>query len=241
MNYVRQVAPSHALVEARAAFMSRVYTWMTGGILLTAVVATLIGQNPEIVVQIVQNKILFYGLIFAQLGAVIWLSAGLQKMSASLATGLYLGYAALTGITLSTIFLIYTRDSIAGVFMTTACGFGGLSLLGYTTKRDLGPVGAFCGMALFGLIGWALLSFIFPSMMGGQGQMVYSILGVLIFAGLTAYDTQKIKNMNFGGGSVNGEITALEKKAAIFGALTLYLDFINLFLNLLRLAGGRRD
>lgn len=219
--------------------MSQVYTWMTGGVLLTALISTFLGQNPEMVITLVRTPVLYYGLIIAQLGLVIGLSAAINKISASAATMLYILYAALTGVTLSTIFLIYTRDSIAGVFLTTACGFGGLSLLGYTTKRDLGPIGAFCGMALFGLIGWALLSFIFPSMMGGTAQMVYSIAGVVIFAGLTAYDTQKIKEMRVEADRT-GAFGEGARKAAIFGALTLYLDFINLFLSLLRLAGDRR-
>jgi len=238
-TYSRSHAPSIARTEAVAAFMSKVYTWMTGGILLTAVVASYIGNTPELVFNLLQNRILFYGLLIAQVGVVIGLSAAMQRLTAGMASLLYLVYAALTGVTLSVIFLIYTRDSIASVFFTTACGFGGLSLLGYTTKRDLGPVGAFCGMALFGLIGWALLSWIFPSMMGGQAQTVYSILGVLVFAGLTAYDTQKIKAIGFEV-SGQGELSGAAHKAAIFGALSLYLDFINLFLNLLRLVGDRR-
>ncbi len=220
--------------------MSKVYTWMTGGILLTAVVASFVGSTPELVMTILQNRILFYGLMIAQLGVVIGMSAAQQRISAGTASLLYIVYAALTGVTLSVIFIIYTRDSIASVFFTTACGFGGLSLLGYTTKRDLGPVGAFCGMALFGLIGWAILSWFFPSMMGGQAQMVYSIIGVLVFAGLTAYDTQKIKAIGFEVAGGPGELSGVAHKAAIFGALSLYLDFINLFLNLLRLAGDRR-
>jgi FtsH-binding integral membrane protein len=228
-----QVAAS----EARAAFMSRVYTWMTGGILLTASIATVMGQNPELMVSLVSNRFLFFGLMIAQLGLVIGLSAAINRISASTATLLYIAYAALTGVTMSTIFLIYAHDTIGGVFLSTACGFAGLSMVGYTTKRDLGPVGAFCGMALFGLIGWALLSWFFPSLMGGELQMVYSIVGLLIFAGLTAYDTQKIKQLAGTMGQADDEAV---RKGAIFGALTLYLDFINLFLMLLRLAGGDR-
>lgn len=219
--------------------MSRVYTWMTGGILLTASIATVMGQNPDIMFALVSNRLLFYGLMAAQLGLVIGLSAAINKISASTATLLYIAYAALTGVTMSTIFLIYAHDTIGGVFLSTACGFAGLSIVGYTTKRDLGPIGAFCGMALFGLIGWAILSWFFPSLMGGELQMVYSIVGLLIFAGLTAYDTQKIKELanTIGVGQLNDEAV---RKGAIFGALTLYLDFINLFLMLLRLAGGDR-
>jgi uncharacterized protein len=161
----RSARTTEAVSQAQASFMGRVYTWMTGGILLTALVSSYLGSNPQYVIELIQNKVLFYGLIIVQLGAVIGLSAGIGRLSAATATAIYLAYAALTGITFSTIFLVYTRDSIASVFLTTSCGFAGLSLLGYTTKRDLGPIGAFCGMALFGLIGWAILSWFFPSMM----------------------------------------------------------------------------
>jgi uncharacterized protein len=226
----------YSVADTRATFMRSVYAWMTGGILITALISSYLGNNLEAIIAIVQNKVLFYGLIIAQIGAVIVLSAAIQRLSASAATAIYLVYAALTGVTLSTVFLMYTHESIASVFLTTACGFAGLSLIGYTTKRDLGPVGAFCGMALFGLIGWAILSWFIPSMMGGNGSFIYSVIGVVVFAGLTAYDTQKIKNLSVG----LGEGGDVQRKAAIFGALTLYLDFINLFLMLLRLAGDRR-
>lgn len=218
--------------------MSRVYTWMTGGVLLTAAIATALGNNPETIIEIVSNRVLFYGMLIAQFGLVIGLSAAINRISAATATLMYLAYAALTGVTMSTIFLVYAHDTIGGVFLSTACGFGGLSLVGYTTKRDLGPVGSFCGLALFGLIGWGILSWFFPSLMGGEMGFIYNIVGLLIFAGLTAYDTQKIKQMAEGmGGQMEGEMA---KKGAIYGALTLYLDFINLFLLLLRLAGGDR-
>ena len=225
--------------EVRASFMRQVYTWMTGGLLITALVASYLSTNPDIVIELITNKVLFYGIIIAQVGLVIGMSAAMNRITPAVATGIYLLYAALTGVTFSTLFLIYTRDSIANVFLTTACGFAGLSLLGFTTKRDLGPVGAFCGMALFGLIGWGILSLFFPSMMGDTSQIVYSVAGLLIFAGLTAYDTQKLKEMVLPAGT-GYDAMAIQHKAAIFGALTLYLDFINLFLNLLRLMGDRR-
>jgi FtsH-binding integral membrane protein len=142
----------------------------------------------------------------------------------------------LTGLTLSSIFLIYTGSSIAEVFAITAFGFAGLSGFGFVTKRDLGPVGSFCMMGLFGLVGFGLLSMIFPRLMSEGASFVFSIVGIIVFAGLTAYDTQKIKRMN----SPGMEGTDAERKQAIFGALMLYLDFINLFLSLLRLMGRRR-
>jgi uncharacterized protein len=224
---------SQALSETRASFMRRVYTWMTGGILTTAMVSVGLAENPNLMQAIFEVPYLFTGLLIVQVVMVIALSAAINRISAAAATAIFLAYAALSGVTLSIIFVVYAHDTIAGVFFSTAFAFAGLSLMGYTTKRDLGPIGTFCGMALWGLVGWAILSWFFPSIMSGQGQFIYSIIGVVVFAGLTAYDTQKIKAM----ASATGE---MEHKAAIYGALTLYLDFINLFLMLLRLAGGDR-
>jgi FtsH-binding integral membrane protein len=218
-----------------ARFMSRVYGWMTGGLCITGAVALYVSGNPEMVRTIVGNPILFWALIIAQLGAVFALSGLINRISATTATAIYVGYAVLTGLTLSSIFLIYTGSSIASTFATTALGFGGLSAFGLVTKRDLGPIGSFCTMGLFGLIGFGLLSMFFPSLMGGPGSFIFSIVGLIVFAGLTAYDTQKIKNMNVSG--ADGEA---QRKGAIMGALMLYLDFINLFLSLLRLTGRRR-
>mgnify|MGYP000408299881 CR=1 FL=1 len=167
---------------------------------------------------------------------VLYLSLAIKRMSAATATLVYLIYAALTGLTFSVIFLVYTQESIASVFGLTAFAFAGLSGFGYFTKRDLGPIGSFCMMGLFGMIGFALLSIFMPSLMGGVSGQVYSAIGVLVFAGLTAYDTQKIKSLNI----LGNEGTAEDHKETIFGALTLYLDFINLFMMLLRLTGKRR-
>ena len=216
--------------------MSRVYGWMTGGICLTGFVAWNVSGNPQLVQTIFGNPALLWGLIIAQLGAVIALSWLINRISAMTATFLYLLYAALTGLTLSSIFLVYTGSSIAAVFLVTAFGFAGLSGFGFLTKRDLGPVGSFCMMGLFGLIGFGLLSMFFPRLMSAGASFVFSIVGIIVFAGLTAYDTQNIKAMNAPG----NEGTDAGRKTAIFGALRLYLDFINLFLSLLRLMGRRR-
>ncbi len=225
-----------AVAEENARVMSRVYQWMTIGIVLTGLIAYWIGNNPQLVYQLVANKLVFYGLIIVQLGAVFYLSASIQKISAFAATLIYLLYACLTGVTLSVIFVIYTAESIQGAFFTTAFSFAGLSFFGFVTKKDLGPIGTFCHMGLWGLIGFALLSWIFPSLMGSQTSMIYSLFGIAIFAGLTAYDTQKIKQMNI----IGNEGTEEDHKETIYGALTLYLDFINLFLMILRLMGNRR-
>jgi uncharacterized protein len=225
-----------AVAAENARFMSRVYGWMTGGLCLTGAVAWDVSGNPQLLQAIFGNPALLWGLIIAQLGAVVALSWLINKISGITATLIYFLYAGLTGLTLSSIFLIYTGSSIAEVFGVTAFGFAGLSGFGFVTKRDLGPVGSFCMMGLFGLIGFGLLSMIFPSLMSAGASFVFSIVGIIVFAGLTAYDTQKIKGMNVPG----NEGTDAGRKTAIFGALRLYLDFINLFLSLLRLLGRRR-
>jgi len=225
-----------SVAAENARFMSRVYTWMTGGLCITGIVAWNVSGNPELVQAIFGNRLLFWGLVIAQLGAVAVLAGLINRISALTATLIYFLYAGLTGLTLSGIFLVYTGSSIAEVFAVTAFGFAGLSGVGYVTKRDLGPVGSFCMMGLFGLVGFSLLSMFLPSLMTQGSSFVFSIVGIIVFAGLTAYDTQKIKGMNAPGDEGNDA----GRKKAIFGALTLYLDFINLFLSLLRLTGRRR-
>lgn len=221
--------------EVTSGFMTKVYQWMFIGVLITAGISTYIGTNEDLAMTIAANRGLFWVLIIAQFGVVLGLSAMINRMSVTLAMGLFLLYSALTGVTFSTIFLMYTQASIQSAFFTTAIGFGGLSAFGYITKKDLGPIGTFCSMGLFGLIGYSLLSIFFPSMMGGAAGMVFSLVGLLIFAGLTAYDTQKIKLM--GQHAYSEEERA---KLTVIGALTLYLDFINLFLIILRFTGDRR-
>lgn len=224
--------PTRSLVISE--WMSKVYSWMTGGILLTGAVAAWVASTPDLIYTVASNQFLFMGLILGQLALVIWISAGINRMSASFATGLFLLYAALNGVTLSILSLVYTAESIQSAFFTSAVGFAGLSGFGYVTKRDLGPVGSFCTMGLFGLIGFALISLFFPSIMGSTASQVYGIAGIVIFAGLTAYDTQRIKQMAPASRGENYD------KHAIMGALKLYLDFINLFLFVLRMMGQRR-
>ncbi len=219
---------------SNAAFMSQVYFWMTAGLLMSGVVAYATAQT-NVVMHLISNKALFIGLVIAQFGAVIVLSTLINKLSAFLASFIYMGYACLTGVTFSVIFLAYTSASISQAFFITSFSFIGLSAFGYITKRDLGPIGSFCMMGLFGLIGIMLLSLFFPSMLSNAMTMTINVCSVIIFAGLTAYDTQRIKSLNtyaFSSGDV--------RKAAINGALALYLDFINLFLSILRLTGDRR-
>ncbi len=224
------------IAAENARFMTSVYAWMTAGLCATAFVAWFVSQSPAIIETVLVNRAVFWILIIAQLGAVFALAGLINRLSATTAALIYFSYAVLTGITLSVIFLIYTTSSITSVFSLTAFSFAGLSGVGLVTKRDLGPVGSFCTMGLFGLVGFGLLSIFFPSLMAGQGGFIYAIVGVIVFAGLTAYDTQKIKAMNV----IGNEGTDDDRKEAIYGALTLYLDFINLFLSLLRLMGRRR-
>mgnify|MGYP003402772836 CR=1 FL=1 len=223
----------HKRTSALSAFMSRVYMWMTVGILITACVAYGVGQNQELAMSMIMNKPFFYGLLIVQFLAVIGLMTLINRMSPAAAGITFIAYSALTGLTLSTIFLIYTPQNIAGIFLTTAFAFGGLSIFGYTTKRDLGPIGSFCMMGLFGLIGMMLLSFFIPSLNSDAMQMTYSVIGLAVFSGLTAYDTQRIK-------SFIATDAQTANRQAILGALVLYLDFLNLFNNLLRIMGGRR-
>jgi FtsH-binding integral membrane protein len=225
-----------AIASENARFMSKVYLWMTIGIALSGIMSFAVTTNEALAMFILGNKLVFYALIIAELACVITFSALVHKVSASVATGLYLLYAALTGLTLSVIFFIYTMQSIGQVFALTTFAFAGLSAFGFITKRDLGPVGSFCMMGLWGMVGFGLISLFFPSMMTGAASRVYGVVGIIVFAGLTAYDTQKIKSMNVPGsaGTDDGQ------KTAIFGALMLYLDFINLFLSLLRVMGRRK-
>jgi FtsH-binding integral membrane protein len=220
---------------AIARYMSQVYLMMTLGLGLTAVIAFVLGNRPDISMKIMSTPILFWAIFIFQIALVMILSAALNRLSVFTATLLYFLYSASVGVVFSTLFLIYTKGSLAGVFGVTAFSFAGLSAVGYITKKDLGPIGSFCMMGLWGLIGFYFLSFIFPSLYNQDTSIVSALVGVLIFAGLTAYDTQSIKQEFFIEKDASGQ-----QKAVIHGALRLYLDFINLFLSLLRLMGRRR-
>jgi len=217
-------------------YMLSVYNYMASGVLLTGIVALLFAQGGESspAYQVMVNGgLLKWVVILAPLGLVMWLSFGINRMSASTAKAVFFGYAVLMGLSLSTILLVYTGASVAQTFFAAAAAFASLSLWGYTTKKDLSGFGTFLIMGVFGLI---IAMVINMFMRSTAMDLAISAIGVLLFAGLTAYDTQKIKSMYFmvqGG----GEMVA---KSAIMGALTLYLDFINLFLFLLRFMGDRR-
>jgi len=218
---------------AQADFMTRVYTWMSGALAITGLIAMWVASTPEMVISIVGNKLMFYGLIIGELVLVVYLTSAIQKMSFNRAITLFIAYAIMNGLTLSVVFLAYTSESIASTFFITAGTFGAMSLYGYYTKTDLTSIGNIAFMALIGLIIASVVNMFF------QNEMLYWITtyaGVLIFVALTAYDTQKLKRLSV---SLE-EGTEINQKMSILGALTLYLDFINLFLYLLRLFGNRK-
>ncbi len=213
-------------------FIVRVYGWMTLALCITGLVAIATAANPDFVAAIASTPLML-GVIIAQLVVVVVLSAAIRKLSAGVATGLFIFYAALTGLTFSLLFLIYTGTSIAQVFFITAGTFALVSVYGYTTKTDLTRVGNLLFMALIGLIVALLVNLLLQS---AVLDLILSIVGVLIFVGLIAYDTQRIKRMAYGVGT-EGDV---QRRAAVMGALALYLDFINLFIRLLRLFGKQR-
>lgn len=219
--------------EASTVFLAKVFNWMAIGLGFTAVVAFLVASSPAAIEFFVLNRVVLYGLIFAELGLVIYLSARIDKLQAGTATGLFLLYAGLNGITLSAILLLYTATSVASTFVVTAGMFGAMAIYGYVTKKDLASWGSFLFMGLIGILLATVVNFFVQSSMM---SWVISGIGVVVFTGLTAYDVQRISQM--GHTAMAGSEGAV-KKMAILGALTLYLDFINLFLMLLRFLGNR--
>ncbi|MEZ4679156.1 MAG: Bax inhibitor-1/YccA family protein [Caldilineaceae bacterium] len=214
--------------------LQQVYGWMAGGLALTGLVAWYVSQSETMLNLVFGNQAVFFGLIILELGLVFGLSWGLTRLSAAMATGAFMLYAAVNGITMAFIFLAYTNESIASTFLVTAGTFAAISMYGYTTKRDLTSFGTYFFMALIGLILASVVNIFLQSTML---YWVTTYAGVLIFVGLTAYDTQKIKEMS---ARINVRDTENFQKMAIMGALRLYLDFINLFLYLLRILGKRR-
>jgi uncharacterized protein len=214
------------IVNVQNGVMRGVYAWMGGGLALTAFVSLVTVSSPALLQAILGNRILFYALIFGELGLVVAISGAINKISASTASLLFLGYAALNGLTMSTIFVAYTSSSIASTFVISAGMFGAMSLYGFVTKKDLTSWGSFLFMGLVGIVIASVVNIFLNS---SAIYWVVSFCGIIVFTGLTAYDTQKIKNAGNTG-----------TKGAILGALTLYLDFINMFLIMLRLFGNRR-
>lgn len=224
-------------LEMSAAFpvlMRKVYLWMTMALVITGFTAFYVAHSETLMMAIFTNQILIWGLLIAELGLVIGLSAAINKLSLTVATLMFVLYSVINGATMSFIFLAYTASSITNVFFITAGTFAAMALFGYFTKTDLTSMGKILMMALIGVIIASVVNIFTKS----EGlSIILNYIGVLVFVGLTAYDTQKIKQMmlmapDAGEGS---------QKIALLGALSLYLDFINLFLYLLRIFGGRRD
>jgi FtsH-binding integral membrane protein len=218
--------------EILAAFLRGVYGWMCGGLAITAATAWLVAGSPAIVTAIITNQFLFWGLALAQLGIVFTLSARVDRMAGSTASALFIVYSALTGVTLSFVLLLYTGQSVATTFVVAGGMFGALALYGTVTRRNLSGFGQFLFMGVIGLLLASLVGMFWHN----DGlQFMISLVGVLVFAGLTVYDAQRLKDMAL--------VTNIGSTSAstIVGALALYLDFINLFLFLLRFMGNRRD
>jgi FtsH-binding integral membrane protein len=236
-SYVKSYTNNSRAIDRPVAFamlMRKVYTWMALALALTGLTAFYCAHNTNIVYAIVTNQLLFWGLIIAEFAAVIYLTARIERMSFATAGIVFLVYSVLNGVLFSTIFLAYTMGSIASTFFITAGTFGAMSLVGYFIKKDLSAIGRFLMMALIGLIIATVVNIFIQS----SGLMwICTYAGVLIFSGLTAYDTQKIKHMFLMHGAEMNESTM---KLALMGSLTLYLDFINLFIYLLRIFGDRK-
>ncbi|WP_243361914.1 Bax inhibitor-1/YccA family protein [Fundidesulfovibrio terrae] len=220
--------------EALSAFMRGVYGWMAAGLGLTSVVAVAVASSPAML-RLVFNPVALIVLVIAELGLVMMLSARINRMAAGTATGMFLAYSALNGLTLSGVFIAYTASTIASAFAVSAGMFLAMSVYGLVTKRDLTSWGSFLFMGLIGMVLASLVNiFVRSSALG----MLLNYVGVLVFVGLTAYDTQRLKDM--GSYAPMNDATAI-RRGSILGALTLYLDFINLFLIMLRLFSGNRD
>jgi FtsH-binding integral membrane protein len=221
-----------AVADQASAFLSAVYGWMCVGLAITAGTAWFVAGSPAIVHAIVTSRGLFWALFIVQLGIVWVLSARAQQLAASTASVLFVLYSAVTGVTVSIVLLAYTGESVSTTFVVTAVMFGGLAAYGTITRRDLGGVGQFLFMGLIGVVVASLVGLFWHS---DAFQFVLSFLGVIVFSGLAVYDAQRLKIMALQ--TPDGQASSY----AIVGALTLYLDFTNLFLFLLRFTGNRKD
>lgn len=211
----------------------KVYVWMTLALCITGLTAMVVANNDRIIYELLQNSLLFWGIIIAEVALVFVISGMVARLSMTTATLLFILYSVLNGVTMSLIFLAYTESTIASTFFITAGTFGALSLYGYMTKKDLSSWGSILGMALLGLI---IASVVNAFMESDTLYWIISYVGVLLFVGLTVYDTQKIKRAIMDPGN---EVDDNLHKIALLGALSLYLDFINLFLYMLRIMGDR--
>ena len=224
----------YAMSTAFPALMRKVFVWMTLALAITGLTAYGVATSPALLSLIFSSKVTFFGLIIAEFALVFAISGAINRLSLSTATLLFILYSVVNGATLSTIFFAFSVATIGKVFFITAGTFGAMALVGYTTKTDLTSMGKLLFMALLGII----IASVVNMFVGSSGlDLILSYVGVLVFVGLTAYDTQKIKQMCQAAPDA-GETT---QKLALIGALSLYLDFINLFLYLLRIFGNNRD
>lgn len=229
-NLVKSIANK----SAQTALFRSVYVWMALALAITGFVALYVAKSYTLLNAMAENNFLFWGLLIAEVGLVMYLSARIHRISFSTATILFIVYSVLNGVTMSILFMVYTMSSIATTFFVTAGTFGATALYGYVTKKDLTRIGNLCIMGVIGLIIASLVNlFLHNSMM----DLIISYIGVLLFVGLTAYDSQKIKQL-LSDDSI--EINETTQKIALMGSLTLYLDFINLFIYLLRILGDRK-
>jgi uncharacterized protein len=228
----RPLSTSLPAEERITAFLRLVYGWMCGGLAITALTASAIASSPAFVVAVATNRVLFWGLMIAQLGIVFVLSARVDRLAPTTAGLLFSVYSALTGVTMAFVLLAFTGESVATTFMVTAGMFGAMAAYGTTTRRSLAGFGQFLFMGLIGIVIASIVGIFWHS----DGlQFVISFIGVIVFTGLAAYDAQRLKAMAL------SMPTGHTSSYAIVGALALYLDFINLFLFLLRFTGSRRD
>lgn len=225
---------TYANKAAQTALFRSVYVWMTLALAITGFVALYAAKSYTLINAMAQNSILFWGLLIAEIALVVFLSARINRLSFTTATILFITYSVLNGLTMSILFMVYTMSSIATTFFVTAGTFGVTAVYGYVTKKDLTRIGSLCIMGVIGLIIASLVNlFLHNSMM----ELVISYIGVLLFVGLTAYDSQKIKQLL---SDDDIEVNEMTQKIALMGSLTLYLDFINLFIYLLRILGDRK-
>ncbi len=234
MEETKNLIGNYASKAAQSTLLRSVYIWMTLALVITGFVSMYVAQSYQLISFIFGNKLALWGMLIAELAVVFYLSARINSISFTKATVMFIIYSILNGATLASIFLVYTMSSIASTFFVAAGTFGVMALYGYVTKSDLTRIGNICLMALIGLIIATLVSMFWQNSML---QMIITYAGVILFVGLTAYDSQKIKRLLTADGI---EVTEETQKIALLGALTLYLDFINLFLYLLRLLGDRK-
>jgi len=238
LNYVEMQSQTAAFPQPRsrafASLMTSVYLWMTMALGMTALTALYVAGRPDLVMTLFSSQMIFWGIVIAQLALVMILSARIMRLSFPVAGLMFALYAILNGVIFSSVFVLYTMESIASTFFITAGTFGAMSLVGFFIKKDLSTMGRMFLMLLLGLIIASVVNIFIGSTTLGW---IVSLIGVAVFVGLTAYDTQKIKNMLIEYGD---ERNADTQKIALLGSLSLYLDFINLFLYLLRFLGDRK-